>query len=147
MKLPSFIGLVGGKPRFAYYFVGQLEKPAGVDLDNDDDFISVDKNDQYNAQSAAMNKDNSESNTHDESDRLIFLDPHYVNPQVDFTKDITTQESLYHCKKEPRSIHMSNLDPCMSFGFLLKSHEEFLQFSNQIATGIREDGEHRIFHL
>ena len=22
MKLPSFIGLVGGKPRFAYYFVG-----------------------------------------------------------------------------------------------------------------------------
>mmetsp|Transcript_370 Transcript_370/g.547 ORF Transcript_370/g.547 Transcript_370/m.547 type:complete len:81 (-) Transcript_370:489-731(-) len=29
MRLPSFIGLVGGKPRFAYYFVGHLEKPAG----------------------------------------------------------------------------------------------------------------------
>ena len=30
MRLPSFIGLVGGKPRFAYYFVGHLEKPAGI---------------------------------------------------------------------------------------------------------------------
>ena len=34
MKLPSFIGLVGGKPRFAYYFVGHLEKAAGVDAAN-----------------------------------------------------------------------------------------------------------------
>jgi hypothetical protein len=32
MKLDSFIGLVGGKPRFAYYFVGQTEKPAGMDF-------------------------------------------------------------------------------------------------------------------
>lgn len=30
MRLSSFIGLVGGKPRFAYYFVGHLEKPAGI---------------------------------------------------------------------------------------------------------------------
>ena len=28
MKLSSFVGLVGGKPRFAYYFVGHLERPA-----------------------------------------------------------------------------------------------------------------------
>ena len=28
MKLPTFIGLVGGKPRFAYYFVGHLDSPA-----------------------------------------------------------------------------------------------------------------------
>ena len=30
MRFPSFMGLVGGKPRFAYYFVGHLEKPAGL---------------------------------------------------------------------------------------------------------------------
>ena len=60
MKLPSFIGLVGGKPRFAYYFVGHLEKPAGVD--------------------AANNNLNLADTTHDETDRLVFLDPHYVNP-------------------------------------------------------------------
>ena len=28
MKLSTFVGLVGGKPKFAYYFVGHLEKPA-----------------------------------------------------------------------------------------------------------------------
>jgi len=28
MKMDSFVGLVGGKPSFAYYFVGHLEKPA-----------------------------------------------------------------------------------------------------------------------
>lgn len=53
MKLDSFVGLVGGKPRFAYYFVGHLEAPAGSDPS-----IKGKKN---------------------ESDRLIFLDPHYVN--------------------------------------------------------------------
>ena len=39
MKLPSFTGLVGGKPRFAYYFVGHLEKPAGAgEEEMNDDF-------------------------------------------------------------------------------------------------------------
>ena len=32
MKLDSFVGLVGGKPRFAYYFIGHLEAPAGSNL-------------------------------------------------------------------------------------------------------------------
>ena len=65
MKLPSFIGLVGGKPRFAYYFVGHLEKPAG--LENEFEIID------------------DEEAKHDETDRLVFLDPHYVNPQIDFS--------------------------------------------------------------
>ena len=67
MKLESFIGLVGGKPRFAYYFVGHLEKPAGVQ----------DANDNNNFQQVNLE---SEEAKYDESDRLVFLDPHYVNP-------------------------------------------------------------------
>ena len=39
MKLPSFIGLVGGKPRFAYYFVGHLESPAGPSNEEDENKI------------------------------------------------------------------------------------------------------------
>lgn len=27
MKLPSFVGLIGGKPRSAYYFCGLIEPP------------------------------------------------------------------------------------------------------------------------
>ena len=37
MKLPSFIGLVGGKPRFAYYFVGHLERPADSAASEEDE--------------------------------------------------------------------------------------------------------------
>ena len=27
MKLPSFVGLIGGKPNYAYYFCGVVEPP------------------------------------------------------------------------------------------------------------------------
>jgi cysteine protease ATG4 len=27
MKLPSFVGLIGGKPNYAYYFCGLVEPP------------------------------------------------------------------------------------------------------------------------
>jgi len=27
MKLPSFVGLIGGKPNYAYYFCGHIEPP------------------------------------------------------------------------------------------------------------------------
>ena len=66
MKLDSFIGLVGGRPRYAYYFVGHLERPAGNGL---------------NLSSINIGKSNiSDKHEKDEADRLVFLDPHYVNP-------------------------------------------------------------------
>jgi cysteine protease ATG4 len=70
MKLDSFVGLVGGKPRFAYYFVGHMEKPAGVDR-------------------SKLKRD--------ESDRLIFLDPHFVSPQVDPLNHYEEDSSHFHC--------------------------------------------------
>ena len=33
MKLPSFVGLVGGQPKFAYYFCGVLERPTENQLE------------------------------------------------------------------------------------------------------------------
>ena len=42
---------------------------------------------------------------------------------------------------------MNQLDPCMTFGFLIKSQEEFAQFKEQLEVGIREDGDRQIFHL
>ena len=75
------------------------------------------------------------------------MDPHYVNDQLDIYGDVADQRGLYHCLQSPRSIHMDQLDPCMSFGFLIKSHEEFVRFSEDLAAGISEDGDQRIFHL
>ena len=133
MKLSSFVGLVGGKPRFAYYFVGHLERPA----ENEKALARL-----YNGHGSSLEKKEK-----DEADRLVFLDPHYVSPQVNPTTNIAAQEPYYHCSFPARSIHMSQLDPCMSFGFLLKSQAEFTQFSNEIANGLREDGDVSIFHL
>ena len=36
---------------------------------------------------------------------------------------------------------MNQLDPCMTFGFLIKSQDEFSQFKEQLEVGIREDGD------
>lgn len=91
MKLPSFIGLVGGKPRFAYYFVGQLEKPAGLSEESKID------DDRFIRQKNGWSED--EEVKYDEADRLVFLDPHYVNAQIDFSAaNLAEQEHLYHCK-------------------------------------------------
>jgi len=97
MKLPCFRGLVGGKPNFAYYFVGMVQKPT----------------EQMEVGSESL-------------DRLLYLDPHFVRPS-------SAQGSS--CS-EPRSIHMSQLDPCMSFGFLLRTEADFEQFSAAMEAGI-----------
>ena len=72
MKLDSFVGLVGGRPKYAYYFVGHLQRPAGNGLNISS--VNIAKNsltDKYEK---------------DEADRLVFLDPHYVNPQINFSQ-------------------------------------------------------------
>ncbi len=81
MRLSSFAGFVGGKPGFAYYFCGLIEK---------------------------SNPDDSPL------DQVIFLDPHIVRASTD----------PLSCS-EPRSLHMSELDPCLSFGFLVNTESEF----------------------
>ena len=79
MKLSSFLGLVGGKPRFAYYFVGHIEKPA-EDFSQENDQILGHQAAQYDQEFELLEPES------DSSDRLIFLDPHYVNAQIDFNK-------------------------------------------------------------
>lgn len=119
MKLDSFIGLVGGKPRFAYYFVGHTEKPAGE-----------------------------QSKTKNEADRLIFLDPHFVNNWPDPENSYEANSPYFHCTQyAARSIHMSELDPCLSFGFLIESREQFDRFIDQVNKGIKLDSEYAIFYL
>lgn len=74
MKLPSFVGMVGGKPKNAYYFCGHQDKA-----------------------DQSVNK-------------LIFLDPHIIR----------SSSEPYSCT-EPRVLEMSQLDPCLSFGFFIRT--------------------------
>lgn len=77
MKHETFVGMVGGKPRSAYFFCGHI--PA--------------------------------------SGQLLFLDPHLSRPDP--------QELI--CS-EPSLASLQELDPCLSFGFLLKSLDELQMF-------------------
>ena len=96
MKLPSFVGLIGGKPNSAYYFCGLIEAPT-----------------EHLTESV------------EPIDQLLFLDPHIVRASSDTNS----------CS-DPKTLQMSELDPCMSFGFLVKSEKEFLQLQKQLREGI-----------
>jgi len=42
---------------------------------------------------------------------------------------------------------MAQLDPCMSFGFHLKSLEDFKAFEEQVRRGIAEHNPFSLFHV
>jgi hypothetical protein len=42
---------------------------------------------------------------------------------------------------------MAQLDPCMSFGFHLKSQEDFKSFEEQVRRGITELNPNSLFHI
>ena len=91
--MPQFVGIVGGKPNFAYYFCGYIEK-------------AIDDADPLH--------------------QLIFLDPHIV-------RDSTQSFTCY----EPRTLHLTELDPCLSFGFLVRNEDDFHQLEFIIAESVQ----------
>lgn len=42
---------------------------------------------------------------------------------------------------------MSELDPCMSFGFLVKTEADFMQLQKHLKEGIADSGKYSIFHI
>ncbi|KAJ5079662.1 cysteine protease atg4 [Anaeramoeba ignava] len=65
-----------------------------------------------------------------QDDELFFLDPHRIQPVIDFSlPKINT--SSYHCKHVYR-INIKNLDPSMAFGFICKTYSDFRQFSKEV---------------
>jgi hypothetical protein len=42
---------------------------------------------------------------------------------------------------------MSELDPCLSFGFLIESEDQYRHFVEQIKNGIKLDQDFAIFYL
>ncbi len=87
MRMPQFVGLIGGKPGFAYYFCGLTEE-------------------------------------NDDQNQLVFLDPHLVR----------SSHATNSCD-EPRTLDMAQLDPCFSFGFLIKSEADFYDFYWRLDQG------------
>ena len=83
LKYYGSVGIIGGTPRHALYFVGSVKTPEGK-----------------------------------ETDKLIALDPHTVQ-DVDYY-----EMNTYSCR-EPKLIHMNEMDPNIAIGFYFRNEDDF----------------------
>ena len=66
----------------------------------------------------------------------MYLDPHLVqnnvtNLQKEYLEREINGNSYFHCK-ETKVIDINYLDPSISFGYLINSYNEYLDFASQI---------------
>jgi hypothetical protein len=73
MKLKSSVGLIGGQPKYAYFFSGQLEDPA--ENFNCEEVMTNSLTDSMIEIKTEKKHSPPDYKTSD-ADRLIFLDPH-----------------------------------------------------------------------
>jgi len=65
-----------------------------------------------------------------EGDHLIYMDPHYTRPVVDFKPPEACGEEdfdTYHCNDVKR-IHISKIDPSLLLGFYCKTKADVVDF-------------------
>lgn len=121
MRLKQFVGAVGGRPNLAYYFVG-VQYPVA-----------------YEEQLTGRSRDGGASSTSAQAAqdvKLVYLDPHIVqdgvqNLQKEYLERDLKGGTLFHCE-EARVVDISYLDPSISFGYLINSYSEYLEFASQI---------------
>lgn len=65
-----------------------------------------------------------------QEDKLIFLDPHYCQENVDVHEEDFSVSS-FHCKS-PRKMRINKLDPCCCVGFYCATRMDFEQFITNV---------------
>lgn len=65
-----------------------------------------------------------------QEDKLIFLDPHYCQENVDVHEE-NYSVSSFHCKS-PRKMRINKLDPCCCVGFYCATRMDFEQFITNV---------------
>lgn len=122
MRLKQFVGAVGGRPNLAYYFVG-VQYPLTYEQ------MPADQGSEGGnyADTAALGA---------QDVKLVYLDPHIVqnsveNIQKEYLERNMKGRAHFHCQ-EARVVDISYLDPSISFGYLISSYTEYLEFASQI---------------
>lgn len=121
MRLKQFVGAVGGRPNLAYYFVG-VQYPLNYP--------------ELLAGESCEGSFTSASGPPSQNVRLVYLDPHIVqassqNLQKEYLERDVNATLQFH-SHEPRVVDIGNIDPSISFGYLISSYSEYLEFASQI---------------
>jgi hypothetical protein len=122
MRLKQFVGAVGGRPNLAYYFVG-VQYPLNYEQ------LPAEEGGHGGSFASA-------SALGSQGIKLVYLDPHIVQNSVQNIQKEYLERNMkgavqFHCQ-EARVVDISYLDPSISFGYLINSYSEYLEFASQI---------------
>ena len=77
---------------------------------------------------------------------LIFLDPHNTQESIRPDEGLIRQHHMTYHENSAKKKHFSKLDPCLSFGFLLRKPSDFALFKQFMLVGKKVHQGNWIFH-
>uniref|UniRef100_A0A8C0TM48 Cysteine protease n=2 Tax=Canis lupus familiaris TaxID=9615 RepID=A0A8C0TM48_CANLF len=85
-------------------------------------------------------------NASNQSDELIFLDPHTTQTFVDTEENGTVDDQTFHCLQSPQRMNILNLDPSVALGFFCKEEKDFDSWCSLVQKEILKENL-RMFEL
>uniref|UniRef100_A0A673UJ42 Cysteine protease n=1 Tax=Suricata suricatta TaxID=37032 RepID=A0A673UJ42_SURSU len=85
-------------------------------------------------------------NASNQSDELIFLDPHTTQTFVDMEENGMVDDQTFHCLQSPQRMNILNLDPSVALGFFCKEEKDFDSWCSLVQKEILKENL-RMFEL
>uniref|UniRef100_A0A8C9JPV8 Cysteine protease n=1 Tax=Panthera tigris altaica TaxID=74533 RepID=A0A8C9JPV8_PANTA len=85
-------------------------------------------------------------NASNQSDELIFLDPHTTQTFVNTEENGTVDDQTFHCLQSPQRMNILNLDPSVALGFFCKEEKDFDNWCSLVQKEILKENL-RMFEL